>query len=247
MSERMKGLLVREKNPMCRAVYTPELDETLYSAIEAYDKYGISPNGISCCCNGTQKTAGKHPVTGEPLTWEYVDKSYIDINKGKQVNHKTGSDWWNSKPVNQYSLDGKLLKRWGCIKEAGDSCGIDPSSIRKCCAGIYSKAGDYLWRYRDEYNEDYLNFTLPQPKNKGVVIQLDEKNNIIGEYSCAAELARIKNFDSSSINKCCNGKMKSYHGYQFIRKDMYELFIKQFGTNFGGLSVYYILNTQQND
>lgn len=242
VSDGLKGVFARDKNPMCREVYSPELNETFYSAIGAHDKYGIPINGISCCCNGTQKTAGKHPITGEPLTWEYVDKTYIDINKSKQGNHKKGAEWWNSRFVNQYALSGELIKRWDCILVAGENCGIDPSSIRKCCAGIYNHAGGFLWRYQDEYNEDYLSFNIPQPKNKGAVIQLDKNNNFIDECYCVAELARIKNFDSSSLNKCCNGIKKFYRGYQFIRKDMYELFVEQFGEDLGGLTVYDLIH-----
>ena len=41
---------------------------------EAYDKYGISRGDISSCINGKLKHAGKHPVTGEPLTWQKLEK-----------------------------------------------------------------------------------------------------------------------------------------------------------------------------
>lgn len=247
ISEGLKGVSARKKNPMCREVYCPELDEKFYSAIDAYDKYGVSAQGVSNCCNGNQKTAGKHPATGEPLTWEYVDKTYININKSKQGNHKKGAEWWNSRSVNQYALSGELIKRWDCILVAGENCGVDPSSIRKCCAGIYNHAGGFLWRYQDEYDKEFLSFDMPPPKNKGIVVQLDKNNNFIDEYYCVAELARIKNFDSSSINKCCNGRMKSYHGYQFVRKDMYELFTNLLGEDLGGLTIYDIINTQHND
>lgn len=247
ISESLKGRFPREKNPMCRKVYSLELDEEFYSAIDAHDKYGVSAQGISNCCNGKQKTAGRHPITGEPLTWEYVDKTYIEINQSKQGTHKKGVEWWNIRPVNQYSLDGKLIKRWGFIQEAGENCGIDPGSIRKCCAGIYNQAGGFLWRYRDEYDEDYLNFDIPKPKNKGSVIQLDKNNNFIDEGYCVAELARIKNFDSSSLNKCCNGRMKFYRGYQFVRRDMYELFVEQFGKDLSGFTIYDLIHTIQND
>ena len=243
VSEGLKGVSAREKNSMCREVYSPELNEKFYSAIDAYDKYGISAQGISSCCNGKQKTAGKHPITGESLTWEYVDKTYIDINKNKQSYHKKGAEWWNSRSVNQYALSGELIKRWDCIQSAGENCKIDPSSIRKCCAGIYNNAGGFLWRYKDEYDEDFLDFEIPKPKNKGTVIQLDKDNNIIEEFDCVAELAKNKKFDASSINKCCNGKIRFYKNYQFIRKNMYELFVEQFGTNLGGLNVYDLINT----
>ena len=35
--------------------------------------YQISNQNISKCCRGRLKSAGKHPVTGEKLKWEYVE------------------------------------------------------------------------------------------------------------------------------------------------------------------------------
>lgn len=221
ISESLKGRFLREKNLMCRGVYSPELNEAFYSAIETYDKYGISPQGVSKCCNGNQKTAGVHPITGEPLTWEYIDKTYIEINKNKINNHKTGADWWSSRAINQYSFNGELIKRWDCIKQAGNSCGIDPSSIRKCCAGIYNSAGGFLWRYKDEYDEEYLEFNIPKRATNGPIIQMNFNDEFIAEYRDVPELSAITGFDSSSIYKCIKGKMKSYRGYKFKLKEDY--------------------------
>lgn len=61
-------------NPRAFAIFSPELGETFWGAKEVYDKYGISRGDISSCINGKLKHAGKHPVTGEPLTWQKLDK-----------------------------------------------------------------------------------------------------------------------------------------------------------------------------
>ena len=50
-------------------VYCPELDESFVTIKEASDKYGISKVSIGYCLCGKQKHAGKHPVTGELLSW----------------------------------------------------------------------------------------------------------------------------------------------------------------------------------
>lgn len=50
-------------------VYCPELDETFMTIKEASDKYGINKVSIGYCLCGKQKHAGKHPVTGEKLSW----------------------------------------------------------------------------------------------------------------------------------------------------------------------------------
>ena len=39
---------------------------------EAERQTGIDRSSIIKCCKGRQKSAGKHPITGEPLLWKYV-------------------------------------------------------------------------------------------------------------------------------------------------------------------------------
>ena len=50
-------------------VYCPELDEEFNTMQEAQDKYNVNKTSIGYCLCGKQKHAGKHPVTGELLTW----------------------------------------------------------------------------------------------------------------------------------------------------------------------------------
>lgn len=63
-----------KNNPRATAVYSPELDESFWGAQEVKEKYGINPTSISSCINGKLKHAGKHPVTGKPLTWQKLEK-----------------------------------------------------------------------------------------------------------------------------------------------------------------------------
>lgn len=63
-----------KNNPRAFAIYSPELDESFWGAKEVENKYGIHRGDISRCIRGKLKHAGKHPVTGEPLTWEKLEK-----------------------------------------------------------------------------------------------------------------------------------------------------------------------------
>lgn len=76
ISEALIGKLAGENNPRARAIYCPELDEIFLYAKEAFEKYGIDHSNIIKCCkgNGRQKTAGRHPITGEKLHWIYADE-----------------------------------------------------------------------------------------------------------------------------------------------------------------------------
>lgn len=50
-------------------VYCPELDEVFNTIKEAAEKYNINKVSIGYCLCEKQKHAGKHPITGELLSW----------------------------------------------------------------------------------------------------------------------------------------------------------------------------------
>lgn len=70
----MTGKNTGSNHSRARAIYCYELDECFGSLIDAEIKYGINHSNIAACCRGKIKSAGKHPVTGEPLHWKYIDK-----------------------------------------------------------------------------------------------------------------------------------------------------------------------------
>jgi len=53
------------------------------------------------------------------------------------------------KPVNQYDLNGNLIKRWGSIREASKILKIDNSHITRCCRKRLKKTGGFMWQYAE--------------------------------------------------------------------------------------------------
>jgi len=49
------------------------------STTEAANEYKIKPKSIASCCRGEQSSYGKHPITKEPLVWQYYSE-YIKSN-----------------------------------------------------------------------------------------------------------------------------------------------------------------------
>ena len=56
-------------------IYCPELGQLFKSGHDAERQTGISQSSISNCCNGILKSAGKHPLTGEKLTWRRLENN----------------------------------------------------------------------------------------------------------------------------------------------------------------------------
>jgi len=77
----------RKKNVINIKVICLTTGEIFNSQKEASIKYAIKNCGISACCNDRQKSAGKHPETGEALKWMYYSEYLID-HKG-ECNHES--------------------------------------------------------------------------------------------------------------------------------------------------------------
>lgn len=67
----------------CTPVFCIETQEYFLCQQDAVKKYHFSPSGLSSNLSGRQKSAGKHPITGEPLHWKKVtwDECKENISK----------------------------------------------------------------------------------------------------------------------------------------------------------------------
>lgn len=55
-----------------KSIYCKELNQIFSSMTEAQKQTGVNRGLISRCCNGKLKRAGKHPITGEDLHWNFI-------------------------------------------------------------------------------------------------------------------------------------------------------------------------------
>lgn len=78
-------------------------------------------------------------MTGKKLT-EAHKQSISKAMTGIKSNRET-------KPVQQISLDGILIKEWSGMFEASKQLNIPCASIYYCCNGRYHTAGGYKWQY----------------------------------------------------------------------------------------------------
>lgn len=53
------------------------------------------------------------------------------------------------KKIDQYSIDGELLKTWECARDAQRSLGFYESNINKCCNNKIKSYKGYIWKYHD--------------------------------------------------------------------------------------------------
>ena len=67
-------------------------------------------------------------------------------------------DCFKAKPVDEYSIDGHLIKTWHSGLSAAKNYGIKPVGIYRCCNGKKPSAGNRVWRW---HNEPLNKYKLP--------------------------------------------------------------------------------------
>lgn len=73
ISKSNKGKMSGIKHPKCKKIICTTTGKKFDYIKQAGKFYKIeSTSSISACCKGKRKSAGKHPVTGEKLKWEYI-------------------------------------------------------------------------------------------------------------------------------------------------------------------------------
>lgn len=73
---------------------------------------------------------------------EWCTKAYNNTYNGKAQRC--------CKPVAQYSLDGKFIRRWTSAREVSKTTGIQYKNISAVCRGKRNNAGGYLWTFEGD-------------------------------------------------------------------------------------------------
>ena len=108
--------------------------------------------------DGICKSKSIHRLVAEtflPNPNHYPQVNHIDENKlNNNVDNfewcsaQYNIDYSKSKPVAQFSLDGRLLNTYKSIREASRQTGIPNPNICNCCLGKgYKSAGGFIWKF----------------------------------------------------------------------------------------------------
>lgn len=188
------------------------------SAIQATKELNICGSHISSCCNGKRNQCGG-------FLWFHKDTftEQLLLDRINQLNKPHHS----SIPILQYTLDGNFVREWESASSVEKELGFENSCISICCLNKTKCSYNYLWFYKDGFNNNILNERIkdinkPNPRNKPV-IQLDMQGNFIKEWESIKEVRETLGIESSGISACCKKKPrhKSYKGYKWVYKSDY--------------------------
>lgn len=117
---------------------------------------------------GTQKDFCIHRLVAQAFIPNPENKSQVNhINENKTDNRVENLEWCTqaynntygtriqrvkekmSKPVYQYSLDGKFIKKYNSLQEASKINKCSMGNISQCCLGNYKQSHGFIWKYSE--------------------------------------------------------------------------------------------------
>lgn len=120
-------------------------------------------------------------------------------------------------PVNKFTLDGKLLKKFLSIEDAYKETGLDRVSISLSCKKQYHLAGEFIWCFDGADLTDrfiaIIELTKPSKDIHGAikVSKYTPNGSLIDSYPSMAHAARsIDGGRDTGIKRCCEGKTIHY-------------------------------------
>jgi hypothetical protein len=187
--------------------------------LEAEKHVNTNCSSISTCARGKYKTAGGYQ-------WRYKNdpifkKGVVKIAPARKPRRPS------SKPILQFGLDGKFIKEYSSIKEAGRAMDRWDQMIGQCANGRLRIAYGFQWKYKNDPRFAHgitgiEAVTPPQNFMPTAVLQFDLKGNFIKEYDSIASAARSVGVSPYSIGLCLQGKLKTSANFQWRNKEKFE-------------------------
>jgi hypothetical protein len=187
--------------------------------LEAEKHVNTSYSSISKSALGEYETAGG-------FQWRYKDdpifkKGVVKIAPVRK--HLRPS----SKPILQFGLDGKFIKEYSSIKEAGRAMGKWDQLIGQCAKGRLRFAYGFQWKYKNDprFAHGITGIEAVTPLQQFMptaILQFDLEGNFIKEHDSIASAARCVGVSQGSIGLCVGGKLKMSANFQWRNKEKFE-------------------------
>lgn len=173
------------------------------------------------------------------------DETKIKISKSMVGKNNWSKGGYHTKPVLQYSLNGKLIKKWDSCIEA--ELALNITTINQAASNKIKTSGGYIWIYENNFLSSLLeNKILEANTHKGKgksksnlhkkkintkerakniskgrmkpILQYSKDNIFIKEWDSIQLASKELGINSSSICSNLNKKYKHAGGYIFKRK-----------------------------
>ena len=195
----------RIKKPVVQLTLDGDFIAEFDGLFDAEKQTNISHSDIGKCCKGKNQSAGGFLwvykiLYDEELNYCYVNQHLI--------------------PVMQFDINGKFISSYESAAEAERQTSTCYKNILQCCRNELKSANNYLWRFKATYCDGQIVEYIRDDARP--VIQIDKNGNIVSEYRCISDAARLFDVTVGSIVACCKHKIQSCKGFMWIYKEEYD-------------------------
>lgn len=169
----------------------------IYRNVSEAAKENNIPNtgNIISCCLGSRRYVRN-------FQWCYQK----DLQK--RLNKEARPQKTNAKPIIQYSLDGKEIKKWDSITQACEALGALDSHISQCCKKKRQSSCGFQWRYADDKDKQLKVLYSKRP------IRCKETGQ---EFETINHAVKYFHYGHDTIKKSCMGnKILKPYSFEWI-------------------------------
>ena len=204
-----------------------ELVKEWDSITEAHLALNCHESGIRQCCNGKYRQCAGFmwryrddytidPTRIEPvrpkIKREFTQLTIEQIEKGKRICSEKFS-----KPVLQFSLDGRFVKEFPSLKSAAQEFGSDSGTITNACKQRKIKtAFGFMWRYKEDVVnpiEGIAPFKNASRGRKKPILQFSEDGKLLKEWDCIKAAADFYHVSKGCLSQALSLQRKSVGFY----------------------------------
>ena len=170
------------------------------SVVSAEKETGIDSSSISSVCR-----KDKYRKLAGGFIWRYKGDEDVVLKYDK------------TSQVVQISKYGEYLKTFDSVKQAAIEVGITIGGISGVCSKKtrgYNYAGGYLWRYKDDYNDNEFGYYLDK-----TFIKMTNNNIFVEEYKGTRDLVDKSGCELIKVIMCCRGERTSTNGFKWCIKE----------------------------
>jgi len=144
------------------------------------------------------------------LTLEFFSFTGTGFSRScKECCYQSGAG--NEKPVKQYDVEGKFIRRYNSAKEAAEMNNLKPNNIGRCCRGVVKISGNYIWTFDNDVEDDKSVDIVEQ------ILSSNEEETIVEDLLNSVE----NEINVEEVNKRKNSVIKTVAQYNtdgtFIR------------------------------
>lgn len=153
-----------------------------------------------------------HHINGNKVDNRVENLEWIDSHTNKQLAKKEKYESMGARKIYCFDENKKLVAIYPSIAECGRITHYNTSwLLEQLKRNPKTLSHGFYWSYSENNNFETINTSnFTQAKKVG---QYNSDGILIEIYNSLSDAGRKTGFDRHRISECCNGKIKTYHGY----------------------------------